>query len=57
MRKNDHYDKANDKDNIEISVNTNTLVSEMFLNNNYEVDIRLYKSVNSLLGFHSKLYI
>ena len=25
MRKNCHYDKANDKDNIEISANTNTL--------------------------------
>ena len=24
MRKNGHYDKANDKDNIEISANTNT---------------------------------
>ena len=25
MRRNGHYDKANDKDNIEISANTNTL--------------------------------
>ena len=56
MRKNGHYDKANDKDNFEISANTNTLKSEMFLRNNYEVDIRLYNSINSLLGFHSKLY-
>ena len=56
MRKNGHYDKANDKDNIEISANTNTLNSEMFLRNNYEVDFRQYNSVNSLLGFHSKLY-
>ena len=31
MRKNGHYDKENDKDNIEISANTNTLKSEMFL--------------------------
>ena len=38
MRKNGHYDKANDKDNIEISANTNTLKSEMFLKSNYEVD-------------------
>ena len=29
MRKNGHYDKANDKDNIEIFANTNTLKSEM----------------------------
>ena len=56
MRKNDHYDKANDKDNIEISANTNTLMSEMFLKNNYEVDFRKDKSINSLLGFHSNLY-
>ena len=28
----------------------------MFLKNNYEVDIRQDKSINSLLGFHSKLY-
>ena len=40
MRKNDHYDKVNDKNNIEISANTNTLKSEMFLKNNYEVDFR-----------------
>ena len=56
MRKNGHYDKASDKDNIEISANTNTLKSEMFLKNNYEVYFRKDKSINSLLGFHSKLY-
>ena len=55
MRKNDHYDKANDKNNIEISANTNTLKSEMFLKNNCEVDFRKDKSINSLLGFHSNL--
>ena len=37
MRKNGHYDKANDKDNIEIAANTNRLKSAMFLRNNYEV--------------------
>ena len=56
MRKNGHYYKANDKDNIEISANTNTLKSEMFLRNNYEVDFRKNNSINSLLGFCSKLY-
>ena len=56
MRKNGHYDKANNKDNIEISANTNTLKSEMFLKNNYEVDFRKDKSINSLLRFHSNLY-
>ena len=40
MRKKYHYDKANDKDNIEISASTNTLKSKMILNNNYEVDFR-----------------
>ena len=45
MRINGHYDKANDKDNIEISANTNTLKSEMFLKNNYEVDFRQDKSL------------
>ena len=54
MRKNGHYDKANDKDNIEISANTNTLKSEMILKNNYEVDFRQDKSINSLLGFKNK---
>ena len=54
MRKKCHYDKAND--NIEISANTNTLKCEMILNNNYEVDLRQDKSINSLLGFHCKLY-
>ena len=37
MRKNYHYDKANDKNNIEISANTNTLKSEMFFKNNYDM--------------------
>ena len=56
MRKNGHYYKENDKNNVEISVNTNTLRSEMFLKNNYEVDFWKDKSINNLLGFHSKLY-
>ena len=56
MRKNGHYDKANDRDNIKTSANTNTLKSEMFLRSNYAVDFRQYNSINSLLGFHSKLY-
>ena len=56
MRKNCLYDKASDKDNIEISTNTNTLKSETILKNNYEVDFRQNNSINSLLGFHSKLY-
>ena len=56
MRKNCHYDKANDKDNIEIFANTNTLKSEMFLSNNCEVNFERYNSINSLLGFDSKLY-
>ena len=56
MRKNGHYGKANDTDNIEISANTNTLMSEMIINNNYEVDFRRYNSIISLPGFDSKLY-
>ena len=56
MRKNGHYDKENDKNNVEISANTNTLRSEMFLKNNYDVDFWKDKSINNLLGFHSKLY-
>ena len=54
--KNGHYDKANDKYYIEISANTNTLKSEMFLKDNYEVDFRQYNSINFFLGFHTKLY-
>ena len=56
MRKNVHYDKANDTDNIEITANTNTLNAEKFLRNNYEVDFRKYNSINSLIGFHSIPY-
>ena len=56
IRKDGHYDKANDKDNTETSANTNTLKSEMIINNNCEVDFRRYNSINSLLGFDSKLY-
>ena len=55
MRKNNLYDKANDKDSIEICANTNTFKPEMSLKNNYDVDLRQDKSINSLLGFHSKL--
>ena len=39
-----------------MSANTNTLKSAMFLKNNYEVDFKKDKYINSLLGFHSKLY-
>ena len=56
MRKNYQYDRAIDKDNIEISANTNTLRSEMITNNNCEVDFKRYNSINSLLRFDSKLY-
>ena len=49
LEKNGHYDKANDKHNIEISANTDTLKSEMILKNNYEVDFRQDKSINTLL--------
>ena len=54
--KNGYYGRTNDKDNIEISANTNTLKSEMIIKNNYEVDFRQNKLFNSLLGFYSKLY-
>ena len=57
MSENGNYDKVNDKDNIEISANINTLKFEIFLRNNYEVDFRQYNFINSLLGFHNKLYI
>ena len=56
MRKNDQYDQTSDKVYIEISANTNTLKSEIFLKNNYEVDFRKDKSINSLTGCHSNLY-
>ena len=56
MRKNNHYDQTSDKVYIEISANTNTLKSEMIIKNNCEVDFRRYNSINSLLGFDSKLY-
>ena len=49
MRKNGHYNKANNKDNIEISANTNTLKSEMIINNNCDIDFRRYNSINRLL--------
>ena len=42
MRKIGHYDKANDNVNIEVSASTNTLKSEMILNNGNEVDFRQY---------------
>ena len=35
---------------------TNTLRSEMFLKNNYEVDFGKDKSINRLQGFDSKHY-
>ena len=56
MRKRNHYDKASNKCYIEISANTKTLTSEMIIKNNFLVDFSRYKSINNLLGFHSKLY-
>ena len=54
--KNNHYDQTSDKVDIEIAANTNTLKSEIIINNNCEVDFGRYNSINSLLGFDSKLY-
>ena len=54
MRKNNLYDQTSDKVYIEISANTNTLKSEMIINNNCEVYFRRCYSSNSLLGFDSK---
>ena len=56
IKNNNHYDQTSDKVYIEIYANTNTLKSEMFLKNNYEVDFRKDKSINCLLGFHSNHY-
>ena len=53
MRKNGHHDKANDKESIEISANTNTLKSEVILRINNAVDIRQNNSIDSLVGFKS----
>ena len=55
MRKNGHHQKANDKNNIEISLNTNALKPEMIINNNWVVDFRRYNSINSLLRFDSNV--
>ena len=55
LENNSHCNKANDKGYIETCAKT-TLTSEIILKNNYEVDFRRYKSINSLLGYHSKLY-
>ena len=49
MIKNGHYDKENDKNNIEIYAKTITLRSEMFLKNNYEFDFRKDKSITTSL--------
>ena len=56
MNKNNHYDQTCDKIYIELSANTNTLKTEMIFKNSCEVDFRRYNSINSLLGFDSKLY-
>ena len=55
MDKNGHNDKTNDKGNIEIAANTNTLKSEMIIRNHYWVDFSHDKSIISLLGFDRKL--
>ena len=56
MRKNNHYDQTSNKVYIEISANTNTLKSEMIIKKHCEIDFKRYNSINSLLGFDSKLY-
>ena len=54
--KSNHYDQTSDKVYIEISANTNTLMSETIIKNNCEVDFRRYNSINSPLEIDSKLY-
>ena len=58
MRKNGHYDQLNDKDYIEISANNNTSEQQVRndLKNNYDVDFRKDRFINSLLRLRSKLY-
>ena len=56
MRKNNHYNQRSDKIYIEISSNISTLKSEMFISDTCDIDYRRYNSINSLLGFDSKLY-
>ena len=51
MRKNTTMIKKTIRITFGISADINTLKSEMFLKNNYEVDF-----INRLLGFHSNLY-
>lgn len=56
MRQNKHYDHANDKYNITISANTNTLRSILSLVSKYQVDFSADSTIGSVLGFEKKIY-
>ena len=47
MRRKCHYDKDNDKDNIEISANTSTLKAEMIRKNKYDDDFKIHPLIVS----------
>ena len=56
MRKNDHYDKANEKYYINISANTNTLKSVFDIEDGYIVDFNHPNSISKVLGFTGAKY-
>jgi len=56
MKENGHYDTENEKYNITLEPNNNTLKSVLNIAANYEVDFTTANSIRTVLGFRSLKY-
>jgi hypothetical protein len=56
MKENRHYDAANEKYDIKIEPNNNTLKCVMNITRNFKVDFTVANSIRKVLGFNSRVY-
>ena len=56
MTQNGHYDPTNEKYDIVISANSNTLKPVLILENNYQVDFRHPNTISRVLGFDNDIF-
>ena len=56
MKASGHYDEVNEEFYVSIQANPNTLKAILTIENNYQVDFSVGRSLRKLLGFNSKIY-
>lgn len=56
MKENGHHDLANDKSNIALEPNSNTLKSVLVVSGTYQIDFTTPNSIRTVLGFNNRIY-